>query len=200
MSAKNTDTKTGSKSSIKPAVRKGKLLYHSREEVKKRVGENPTDVVEKSVTHAEDNLFCKFYEKKNGVATKISVKSGGKGGEYIYSIKKGDAETKTSTHAKKDLIKVLKEHPQLAFMVEYIESEKSLARSKSKSKTKSKSKPKVTKTKSKSKSRSHSRPKAKVVKSKSKSKSKSKPVTKPMSKSVSKPMSKPKVMKSAGKR
>ena len=66
-----------------PKTFKGKLLYHSHEESKKRIGDNPVDVVEKSVTHAEDNLFCKFYEKKNGKITKITVKASGGGPDAV---------------------------------------------------------------------------------------------------------------------
>lgn len=187
------------KSNSKPGAKKpsnsgskGKLLYHSREESKERVGDSPATVVEKTVTHSEDGLFCKFYEKKNGVALKITIKSKSTGGEYSVSIKKGDADTKSATHNKKDLLAFLKENKNLDFITKYVEKEKMLARPKSKStKSKSKSKSKLSRPKSaKSKSKSKSKPKSKsakpkaktvkpkAVKSKSKSKSKSKPKAK----------------------
>jgi len=197
MSSKRSDSKTGSSTTTKrtAVAHKGKLLYHSSTESKNRVGEKPTDVIEKSVTHSEDSLFCKFYEKKNGVATKITVKSSGKGGEYIVTMKKGEGETKTYTHTKKQLMDWIKDNKDLDFMADYIGKEKTLgrpkARSASKSKSKSKSKAKSaskSKSRSKSRSRSHSRGTAKktaarktvakkVVKSKSKSRSKGRKMT-----------------------
>lgn len=172
-SSKKADSKSGSKAGSKSGSKsgrtnKGKLIYHSVEESKKRVGENPIDIVEKSVTHSDENLFCKYYEKKNGTVTKVTVKASGTGKEYTYSVKKGDAPIETQVFAKKDLVSKLKKDDKLEFMVKYIENASSLARPK-KSKTASKSK-----SKSKSKTqKSVGRPK-KVTKAKSKSKSKSK--------------------------
>ena len=147
MSSKKSDSK-----------QKGKLLYHSTEQMKKRVGDASTDVIEKTVTHAEDTLFCKLYEKKNGVVTKVTVKSGGAGGEYTFTVKKGDSDAKVTQMKKKDLVDTLKKDANLSFMLEYIDKAKSLARS-TKGKTKSK-------TKSKSKSKSQSKSKGKKSKSK----------------------------------
>jgi hypothetical protein len=174
MSSKRSDSKTGSKDTGKRTTNehKGKLLYHSSTEAKERVGEKPTDVIEKSVTHSENTLFCKFYEKKNGVATKITVRSSGTGGEYTVTMKKGEGETKKMTHNKKDLMAWIKENKDLEFMSAYIGKEKSLGRPKAKTASKSKSK-----SKSASKGvakKTTKKPAAKKASPKSKSKSKSK--------------------------
>jgi hypothetical protein len=101
---------------------RGKLIYHSVEESKKRFGNNQIDIVERLVTHAEDNLFCKFFEKKNGVVTRITIKAPGFGKEYTYSIKKGDALVEVNIYSKKELISKLKKNDKLEFMVKYLEN------------------------------------------------------------------------------
>jgi hypothetical protein len=188
-SSKKTASKTEEKSkntskSQKPRTHKGKLIYHSLEQTKKRVGDNPRDIVEKMVTHSEDNLFCKYYESKNGVVTKITVKSGGGGKEYVLTVKRGDAPPETSTYNKKDVLAKLGKEERLSFMLKYIEGASSLSRlsrnkKRRRSKHKSRSKPKKrsmsrSKKRSKSKSKSKSKRRSKSRKArKSKSKSKS---------------------------
>lgn len=148
-------SKSGTKKSTTP---RGKLIYHSRVEERKRIGDNPTDFVEKSVTHSEDGIFAKLYEKKNGAVTKTTVKAGPTGGEYVFTVRVGTDEAKVSTLSKKDLLSKLKTDKNLDFIVDYVSKEKSLARAKSKSKKanskKSGSKKKADSKKSKSKSKS----------------------------------------------
>ena len=115
----------------------GKLLYHSISKTKNIVGDNKYDVIEQSVTRSDEILFCKYYEKIKGVFTKIIVRSSGKGGEYIYSIKNGSDPTDTATYKKTELLTKLKKDDRLDFIVKYIKDSKDLSRS-LKNKTKSK--------------------------------------------------------------
>lgn len=176
MSSKKTSVV--SKANGKP---RGKLIYHSREELKERVGDKPSDIIEKSVIHAEDKLFCKFFEQKNGKKLRISVMSGPTGGKYKLTVKEGDSEPKVTEFEKKDLLSYLKKNDKLSFMLGYIEKTKTLSRpkksksaktksdSKSGEKTKSKSKSKSSKVKSlKGKSTRRKSSKSKSSKSKSK--------------------------------
>lgn len=142
---------------------RGKLIYHSVEESKKRVGENPIDIVEKSITHSDENLFCKYYEKKNGTVTKITVKSTGSGKEYTYSVKKGESPIESTNHNKKELLAKLKKDDKLDFIVKYIDTASTLSRPKTSTKSKSKSKSKG-KSKGKSKSKAKSKAKGKSKK------------------------------------
>jgi hypothetical protein len=66
-STRKADNNSGGKS-------KGNLIYHSHEEAKKIEG-GKADIVEKTVTHAEDTLFCKFYRKRNDKIIKYEVRA-----------------------------------------------------------------------------------------------------------------------------
>ena len=159
---------------------KGKLIYHSREESAMKKGDSPATVIEKSVTHSEENLFCKYYEKKGDSATRITVKSSTSGGVYTLTVKKGAGEPKVTTHNKKEIMDFLRKDKELGFMMEYIEKTKSLSRPKRSSKKGSK---KRSKKGSKKRSRSASRPR----KSKKGSKKRSKKSSKKRSRSASRP-------------
>jgi hypothetical protein len=150
-------SKTASKTASKS---RGKLIYHSIEQMKKKSGENPTDTIEKQVTHSDDVLICKYYEKKNNVATKIIVKSSGTGKDYEYIIKKGNEDQKITKHDKSGILSLLKSNKNLDFMVDYIANAKTLSRTQTKSKN-------ASKTNSPSKSKSKPKPKSKSKNSKS---------------------------------
>jgi len=170
---------------------KGKLIYHSVEQSKKRVGDNPHDIVEKSVTHSDENLFCKYYEKKNGVVTKITVKSGGAGKEYTLTIKRGDAPGEITTHTKKEILAKLSKDDRLSFMVKYLEGTAALSRAlKRSSRTMSRSRSRSRKSgsrsrKSRSRSRSISRSRSRRSLSRSRSRSKSRRRSKRTKRSLS---------------
>ena len=156
---------------------KSKQLYYSKELSSSRIGDKPSNVIEKEVNHLEDKLFCKFFENKDGMQTKIIVIAPGTGGEYKLVIKK-DGDDKTSTHSKSEILAFLKKNKNLDFMVKYITSAKSLSRARSKTRPKSKSR-------SKSKSRTVKKSKSRTVKkstSKTAKKSKSRTVKKSSSK------------------
>lgn len=132
------------------------LIYRNKEEISEKVGDKPSTILEKEVTHTENRLFLKFFETKGGKKSKIIVIAPGTGGEYKLVIDK-DGDKKESTHTKSEILAFLKKNSNLAFMVEYINKTKSIARPKKRAKTKSKSK---TKSKAKSKSGSKSRRKS----------------------------------------
>jgi hypothetical protein len=156
---------------------KGKLIYHSREESAMKKGDSPATVIEKSVTHSEENLFCKYYEKKGDSATRITVKSSTSGGVYTLTVKKGAGEPKVTTHNKKEIMDFLRKDKELGFMMEYIEKTKSLSRPKRSSKKGSK---KRSKKGSKKRSRSASRPrKSKKGSKKSSKKRRSRSASRP---------------------
>jgi hypothetical protein len=152
---------------------KGKQLYYSKELSSSRVGDKPSNVLEKEVNHVEDKLFCKYFENKNGKKTKVLVIAPGSGGEYkLVVIKDGDKQE--STHSKSELMAYLKKNKHLDFMLKYINSATSLSRPKSR-KTKSRSKTKKTKSRSKSRTKkTKSRSKSRTKKTKSRSKSRTK--------------------------
>ena len=105
---------------------KSKQLYYSKELSSSRVGDKPSNVLEKEVNHVEDKLFCKFFENKDGKKTKILVIAPGTGGEYKLVIKK-DGDDKTSTHTKSEILAFLKKNKNLDFMAKYISSSKTLS-------------------------------------------------------------------------
>ncbi len=108
-------------------TKKSKLINFVKESTQKKIGDNPRDVVEKSIVHSEDNLYCKYYEKKGDKDTKIIVKPSSDGKEYILIVKNDNTGTKTSVHDKKEIIAFLKKNDNLAFMLEYIEKAGMLA-------------------------------------------------------------------------
>lgn len=143
---------------------KSKQLYYSKELSSSRIGDKPSNVIEKEVNHLEDKLFCKFFENKDGKQTKIIVIAPGTGGEYKLVIK-NDGDDKTSTHSKSEILAFLKKNKNLDFMVKYITSAKSLSRASSKSKSRSKSRSvKKSKSKTAKKSTSKTAKKSKTVK------------------------------------
>jgi hypothetical protein len=105
---------------------RGKLLYHSKTEDKKIVGNKSRDIVEKTVTHAKDKFYAKYYIRKNDSIAKIQIIAPSTGGEYILIVKKNDGEAKKSTHNKKEILSFLKKNKDLDFMEKYIEKTKSL--------------------------------------------------------------------------
>jgi hypothetical protein len=153
---------------------KSKQLYYSKELSSSRVGDKPSNVLEKEVNHAEDKLFCKFFENKNGKKTKILVIAPGSGGEYKLVVTKDD-DKKESTHSKSEIEAYLKKNKHLEFMLKYINSTKSLSRPKTKAKkssSKARSKTKTKKSSSKSKKSSSKAKKSSSKAKKSSSKSK----------------------------
>jgi hypothetical protein len=111
---------------VKSDKPKGGLIYHSKEESKHTEG-GVTEITEKQVMHAEDTLFCKFYQKKGGHIVKYDVKAPGTGGQYVLTTTI-DGEKKQTQHTKAELIAFLKSHDELKFMLDYIGKVKSLAR------------------------------------------------------------------------
>ena len=119
---------------------KGKLIYHSLDESRSRVGDNPPTIIERGITHSDERLICKYYEKVKGNITKITISSSGSGGDYTYSIKKGTESTETSTHKKTELLSKIKKDDRLDFIVKYMKDSKQLSRAKTSTKSKTKSK------------------------------------------------------------
>lgn len=135
------------KKSHKTDTRKrGKLHYHSTEGSRKRVGESEAEINERVITHSEEGLFGKFFEKRNGKTVRVTIKSPAAGGEYTVTVQKDGGEAKTTKYNKKDLIAFLKGDANYSHMVDYIDKSKLLSRARGR-KSKSKSRKASRKTK-----------------------------------------------------
>jgi hypothetical protein len=102
---------------------KGKNIFFLFEDFGQKDGEGPTDIIEKKIKHSEGEsgqFFCKYYEKKNGEVTKISVKSGTNGGDYELITSNGEGKPEIEKMNKKNLLAELNKNKNLDFMVDYI--------------------------------------------------------------------------------
>jgi hypothetical protein len=148
---------------------KGKILYSSVETNRKVTGDE-VNIVEKTVSHYEKNLYAKYYIKKNGKISKIEITAPGTGGEYTLSVKKDDQDKKVTKHTKKEILDFIKKQGKdLEFMLDYIGKTRTLSRAsskKSKSKKASKSKTKKGKTSKTKKGKTSKTKKGKTSKTK----------------------------------
>lgn len=120
-----SDKKSGSNHKFK-----GKIIYFSFEGFKEKIGDADTNIVEKKVKHSDNEFFCKYYEKKDGKVTKVSVIAPTDGGDYSLITTDQDNETVTETLKKKALLDKLgsKDYKKLdlSFMLNYINKTKAL--------------------------------------------------------------------------